>query len=76
MFLSVNSARHPATARKINDRTCRTSNTYTTMGIPLLPDELMLMLTEQWPCRETQITRLASLLSVSNIHLVRERAAD
>lgn len=46
------------------------------MGIPLLPDELMLMLTEQWPCRETQITRLASLLSVSNIHLVRERAAD
>ncbi|KAK5172636.1 uncharacterized protein LTR77_002756 [Saxophila tyrrhenica] len=33
------------------------------MGIPLLPDELMLMLKEQWPCRETQITQLAGLLS-------------
>lgn len=31
----------------------------------MLPDELLLTLTEQWPCRETQLKQLNSLLSVS-----------
>ena len=32
----------------------------------MLPDELLLTLTEQWPCRETQLKQLSALLSVSN----------
>lgn len=36
------------------------------MGIPALPEELLL-LTQQWPCRETQLRQLASLLPDSNL---------
>ncbi|SMR59233.1 unnamed protein product [Zymoseptoria tritici ST99CH_1E4] len=34
------------------------------MGLPL-PDELLLSLIEQWPCREVQLRQLAALLSPS-----------
>lgn len=35
------------------------------MGIAMLPDELLLALADQWPCREVQLKQLAALLSVS-----------
>lgn len=33
------------------------------MGLNQLPDELLLTLTEQWPCREQQLRQLSALLS-------------
>ena len=35
------------------------------LGLQMVPDELMLTLADQWPCRDPQIRQLASLLSVS-----------
>ena len=35
------------------------------MGLDMLPDELLLVLKEQWPCRETQLRQLDAVLSVS-----------
>jgi hypothetical protein len=35
------------------------------MGLEMLPDELLLVLKEQWPCKEPQIRQLDALLSVS-----------
>lgn len=35
------------------------------MGLSMLPDELLLSLSEQWPCRDGQLKQLAALLSVS-----------
>lgn len=37
----------------------------TTMGLDMLPDESLLVLKEQWPCREPQLRQLDALLSVS-----------
>lgn len=34
------------------------------MGLSMLPDELLLSLQDQWPCRETQLRQLAALLSL------------
>jgi hypothetical protein len=35
------------------------------MGLEMLPDELLLVLKEQWPCRESQLRQLDAVLSVS-----------
>ena len=35
------------------------------MGLDMLPDELLLVLKEQWPCREPQLRQLDAVLSVS-----------
>jgi len=35
------------------------------MGLEMLPDELLLVLKEQWPCREVQLRQLDAVLSVS-----------
>ncbi|THW49152.1 hypothetical protein D6D21_02625 [Aureobasidium pullulans] len=35
------------------------------MGLEMLPDEVVLSLTNQWPCRDLQIKTLSALLSVS-----------
>lgn len=35
------------------------------MGLHTLPDELLLVLKEQWPCREPQLRQLDAVLSVS-----------
>lgn len=35
------------------------------MGLHMLPDELLLVLKEQWPCREPQLRQLDAVLSVS-----------
>jgi hypothetical protein len=35
------------------------------MGLEMLPDELLLVLKEQWPCREPQLRQLDAVLSVS-----------
>lgn len=34
------------------------------MGLAQLPDELLLTLNEQWPCRDVQLRQLAALTSV------------
>jgi hypothetical protein len=34
------------------------------MGLEMLPDEVNLSLTNQWPCRDLQIKTLSALLSV------------
>lgn len=34
------------------------------MGLEMLPDEIILSLTNQWPCRDLQIKTLSALLSV------------
>lgn len=34
------------------------------MGLAMLPDELLLSLSEQWPCRDAQLRTLDALLSV------------
>jgi hypothetical protein len=36
----------------------------TDMGLEMLPDEIILSLTNQWPCRDLQIKTLSALLSV------------
>lgn len=36
------------------------------MGVPNLPEELLL-LTQEWPCRETQVRQLASLLPIDDL---------
>ena len=35
------------------------------MGLEMLPNELLLVLKEQWPCREAQLRQLDAVLSVS-----------
>jgi hypothetical protein len=35
------------------------------MGLEMLPNELVVSLREQWPCRDAQIRQLTTLLSVS-----------
>ena len=35
------------------------------MGLEMLPDDLLLVLKEQWPCREPQLRQLDAVLSVS-----------
>lgn len=37
------------------------------MGLEILPDELLLTLKEQWPCRESQLRQLTAVLSVSSL---------
>jgi hypothetical protein len=34
------------------------------MGLEMLPDELLLVLKAQWPCRESQLRQLDAVLSV------------
>jgi hypothetical protein len=36
----------------------------TDIGLEMLPDEIILSLTNQWPCRDLQIKTLSALLSV------------
>ncbi|KAK5108832.1 hypothetical protein LTR62_007806 [Meristemomyces frigidus] len=40
------------------------------MGLELLPDELMLILSQQWPCREQQLRQVSALFAVSPPALV------
>lgn len=35
------------------------------MGLEMLPDDSLLVLKEQWPCREPQLRQLDAVLSVS-----------
>jgi len=46
------------------------------MGLEMLPDELLLVLKEQWPCREPQLRQLDAVLSVSLLTSYEKRACQ